>query len=71
MPVKCNLRRYAVGGKKGGGGGGAAGEGVDSSSSGGGDALLKCSMCRLVFTSGNALHKHLKEAHSGTHKKKR
>jgi DnaJ family protein A protein 5 len=32
---------------------------------------LRCSLCRLTFTSGNALHKHLKEAHSGTHKKKR
>jgi DnaJ family protein A protein 5 len=33
--------------------------------------LMRCSLCRLTFTSGNALHKHLKQAHAGTHKKKR
>ena len=52
--------RRAKKGKKGSG----AGE-VDA-----GDKI-RCSLCRLTFTSGNALHKHLKEAHSGTHKKKR
>ena len=44
-------------------------DGVDGSA--GGANALRCSLCRLTFTSGNALHKHLKEAHSGTHKKKR
>ena len=45
------------------------GDGVDGSAAGAN--ALRCSLCRLTFTSGNALHKHLKEAHSGTHKKKR
>ena len=53
--------RRAKKGKKGSGGGGD----VDA-----GDKI-RCSLCRLTFTSGNALHKHLKEAHSGAHKKKR
>ena len=44
-------------------------DGVDGSA--GAANALRCSLCRLTFTSGNALHKHLKEAHSGTHKKKR
>ena len=44
-------------------------DGVDGS--GANANALRCSLCRLTFTSGNALHKHLKEAHSGTHKKKR
>ena len=49
-----------------------AGDGVaGAAASSGAGAALRCSMCRLTFTSGNALHKHLKEAHSGTHKKKR
>ena len=48
----------------------SSGDGVDGSAGGGANAL-RCSLCRLTFTSGNALHKHLKEAHSGTHKKKR
>ena len=33
--------------------------------------MIRCSMCKLTFASGNALHKHLKDAHSGVHKKKR
>ena len=53
--------RRAKKGKKGSGAGGD----VDA-----GDKI-RCSLCRLTFTSGNALHKHLKEAHSGAHKKKR
>ena len=48
-----------------------AGDGGDAAAAAGAGAALRCSMCRLTFTSGNALHKHLKEAHSGTHKKKR
>ena len=36
-----------------------------------GAGTIKCSLCRLTFASGNALHKHLKDAHSGSHKKKR
>ena len=48
-----------------------AGDGGDAAAATGAGAALRCSMCRLTFTSGNALHKHLKEAHSGTHKKKR
>ena len=47
------------------------GDGGDAAAAAGAGAALRCSMCRLTFTSGNALHKHLKEAHSGTHKKKR
>ena len=38
---------------------------------GGSGGAIRCSMCRMTFASGNALHKHLREAHSGTHKKKR
>ena len=48
-----------------------SGDGGDAAAAAGAGAALRCSMCRLTFTSGNALHKHLKEAHSGTHKKKR
>ena len=33
--------------------------------------MIRCQMCKLTFASGNALHKHLKDAHSGVHKKKR
>ena len=49
---------------------GKKGAEVGAATSTGGDTI-KCTMCRLTFTSGNALHKHLREAHSGTHKKKR
>ena len=65
--AKKKPRRAKNKGKNKPAGDGAAG--AAASSSGGG--ALRCSMCRLTFTSGNALHKHLKEAHSGTHKKKR
>ena len=58
--------RRAKKGKQKGNGEGDTGTGADTSNTG----ALKCTMCRLTFTSGNALHKHLKEVHSGTHKKK-
>ena len=32
---------------------------------------IRCQLCKMTFASGNALHKHLKDAHSGVHKKKR
>ena len=59
--------RRAKKGKQKGNVEGDTGTGADTSNTG----ALKCTMCRLTFTSGNALHKHLKEVHSGTHKKKK
>jgi DnaJ family protein A protein 5 len=61
LPAKKKSRRA----KKG------KGAGCKTDEIGTAGELLNCALCRLVFTSGNALHKHLKEAHSGTHKKKR
>ena len=36
-----------------------------------GAGKIRCQLCKMTFASGNALHKHLKDAHSGVHKKKR
>ena len=66
LPAKKKSRRA-----KKGKGAGCKGAGCKTDEIGTAGELLNCALCRLVFTSGNALHKHLKEAHSGTHKKKR
>jgi len=45
--------------------------GGDDAGAGAGAGTIPCTLCRLKFSSGNALHKHLKDVHTGTHKKKR